>query len=47
MIAIRIPNTEDVANTDWQDYLVLVDQIEEVTGYDFLSNVPKEIQSKI
>ncbi|MEA5536823.1 DNA/RNA non-specific endonuclease [Crocosphaera sp. XPORK-15E] len=47
VIAVRIPNTQAVANTDWKQYRVSVDQIEKVTGFDFLSNVSSQIQSKI
>ncbi|MEA5511742.1 DNA/RNA non-specific endonuclease [Crocosphaera sp. UHCC 0190] len=47
VIAVRIPNTQAVANTDWRDYRVSVDEIEKVTGFDFLSNVSLQIQSKI
>jgi endonuclease G len=46
-IAVRIPNTEEVARTDWRDYLVSVDEIEQKTGYDFFSALNKNIQQKI
>ena len=47
VIAVRIPNTQAVANTDWKQYRVSVDEIEKTTGLDLLSNVPKDVQSKI
>jgi endonuclease G len=47
VIAVLIPNDQSVANTDWRDYRVSVNEIEKVTGYDFLSNVPKYVQSVI
>ncbi len=47
VIAVQMPNSEAVANTDWQDYRVSVDVIEAATGYDFLSNIPKPIQDQI
>jgi endonuclease G len=47
MIAVMMPNSNEVANTDWKDYLVSVDKVEKVTGYDFFSNVPKSIQDAI
>jgi endonuclease G len=47
VIAVRIPNTQAVANTDWKQYRVSVDEIEKVTGLDLLSNVSPEIQSVI
>ena len=38
-----LPN--DVTNwNDWQQWRVNVDYLEELTGYDFLSNLPEEIQ---
>ena len=46
-IAVRIPNNDTVARTDWKDYIVSVDEIEQKTGYDFFSAVPKSIQTKI
>jgi endonuclease G len=46
-IAVMMPNSNEVANTNWTDYLVLVDEVEKVTGYDFFSNVPKSIQDAI
>ena len=47
VIAVQMPNSESVANTDWRDYRVSVDEIEAATGYDFLSNFPQDIQAKI
>ncbi len=46
-IAVRIPNNDTVARTDWKDYIVSVDEIEKKTGLDFFSSVPKSIQTKI
>lgn len=46
-IAILIPNNETVKDTDWQDYLVSVDKIESITGYDFFSNLDDSLESKI
>ncbi len=47
MIAVMMPNSNEVANTNWTDYLVPVDAVEAATGYDFFSNVPKPIQDAI
>jgi endonuclease G len=47
IIAVDMPNTEVVSKTNWQQYIVSVDDIERATGYDFLSNVPKNIQRVI
>ncbi len=51
VIAVIMPNSEKVKRTDWQDYLVTVDQVESVTGYDFFTylsdDVEAEIESKV
>lgn len=47
LIAVMMPNSNEVAHTNWTDYLVSVDKVEKVTGYDFFSNVPKSIQNAI
>jgi endonuclease G len=47
LIAVMMPNSNEVANTNWTDYLVSVDEVEKVTGYDFFSNVSKSIQAAI
>ncbi|WP_370589562.1 hypothetical protein [Tychonema sp. LEGE 07203] len=31
----------------WEDYAVTVDDVEALTGYDFLSELPEEIQDAI
>ena len=46
-IAVWIPNSEDVRNTDWQDYIVSVDLVEKETGYNFFANLPSRVQRKI
>jgi endonuclease G, mitochondrial len=46
-IAVRIPNTEEIADRDWREYLVSIDVLETATGYDFLSNVPPKVQQSI
>ena len=46
-IAVRIPNSQEVARTDWKDYIVSVDEIEKKTGLDFFAAVSKSIQNKI
>ncbi|MEM7757876.1 MAG: DNA/RNA non-specific endonuclease [Cyanobacteria bacterium P01_A01_bin.40] len=42
-----IPNNETVNNTDWEDYITTVVRIEQVTGYDFFSNLEDSLESKI
>ncbi|MGJ0608023.1 DNA/RNA non-specific endonuclease [Cylindrospermopsis raciborskii] len=46
VIAVNIPNQEELDN-DWKKFLTTVDQIEKLTKYDFLSNVPTPIQDVI
>src|SRR5204863_5707617 len=36
-IAIIMPNTQGIRNNTWQQYIVSVDQVEALTGYDFFS----------
>lgn len=46
-IAIIMPNTQGIRNNDWRQYRVSVDQVEALTGFDFFSNVPTNIQAVI
>ena len=46
VIAVNIPNQEELDN-DWKKFLTTVDQLEKLTKYDFLSNVPTPIQDVI
>lgn len=43
VIAVNIPNQEEI-NNDWRAYKVSIDELEKLTGYDFLSNVSPNIQ---
>lgn len=44
VIAVNIPNKNSLEVSNWRSYRVSVDMIEKLTGYDFLSNVPTDIQ---
>jgi endonuclease G len=46
-IAVIMPNTQGISSDSWQKYLATVDQVEALTGYDFFSNVPVNIQNVI
>ncbi|MEL6496245.1 MAG: DNA/RNA non-specific endonuclease [Cyanobacteria bacterium J06623_7] len=46
-IAVWLPNSEDVRNTDWQDYIVSVDWLEKKTGYNFFAQLPAKTQRQI
>jgi endonuclease G len=47
IIAIDMPNQQGIRDTDWQQYLVSVDEIEQTTGYDFLRNIDPGIQAQL
>jgi endonuclease G, mitochondrial len=47
VIAVDLPNDNTVKNSDWGTYRTSVDAIEQATGYDLLSQVPKKIQEVI
>lgn len=46
-IAVIMPNTQGIRNVDWQNYLVTVDQVEALTGYDFFENVADAVENSI
>jgi endonuclease G len=45
-IAVVMPNQNGI-NSDWRTYRVSVDSVEALTGFDFFSNVPANIQAVI
>lgn len=47
VIAVIMPNTQGIRTDAWQEYRVSVDEVEQLTGYDFFSNVPGSIQAAI
>lgn len=47
VIAVVIPNNQECSKYPWTNYRVSVDSIENLTGYDFFKNVPKDIQDAI
>ena len=47
VIAVNIPNTQTAADKPWQAYLTTVDALETLTGFDFLSNAPVDVQRVI
>ena len=46
IIAVDMPN-RDTVTSDWQAYQTTVDRIELATGYDFLSEIPVELQEEL
>ncbi len=47
VIAVKMPNTQACSAQNWKYYRTSVDDIEALTGYNFLSNVPDAIESVI
>ncbi len=47
VIAVEMPNSQGIRNTNWKTYRTTVQKIEAVTGYNFLSNVSISIQKII
>jgi endonuclease G, mitochondrial len=45
-IAVDMPNS-DYLDAEWQTYLTSIDRLEQVTGYDLLSEVNEEVQAAI
>ncbi|QHV98839.1 DNA/RNA non-specific endonuclease [Spirosoma endbachense] len=44
IIAVNIPNNQTAADKPWRAYMTSIDALEDLTGYNFLSNVPTGIQ---
>ena len=44
-IAVLMPNTQGIRTDPWQNFLTTVDAIEQLTGYDFYSNLPPAVQA--
>jgi endonuclease G len=45
-IAVIMPNSGAI-NSEWRSYRVSVDKVEELTGFDFFSNVSPDVQTAI
>lgn len=46
-IAVIMPNTQGIRNNDWQIYIVSVNDVEALTGYDFYANVADAVENSI
>jgi endonuclease G len=44
VIAVDMPNNENIGHNRWQDFLTSVRSIEQKTGYNFLSVLPQDMQ---
>jgi endonuclease G, mitochondrial len=47
IIAVDMPNVDGIGQQNWRDFKTTVRQIEQKTGYNFLSNVPQNIQDAL
>lgn len=47
VITVDMPNKNGIKRDPWQKYIVTVRDVEEKTGYDLLSEVPKGVQDAI
>lgn len=45
IIAVLMPNQQGIKETNWTSYRTSIDAIEQLTGYDFLSNLDEPIQA--
>ncbi|MBV9110528.1 MAG: DNA/RNA non-specific endonuclease, partial [Gemmatimonadetes bacterium] len=45
VIAVKMPNITGISSHHWQEYQVTVDQLEQETGYDFLSLLPDDVEA--
>ena len=46
-IAVNMPNQLGIRAKSYTDYLTTIDDLEQLTGFDFLSDVPQEIQEVV
>ncbi|MTK52211.1 DNA/RNA non-specific endonuclease [Paludibacter sp.] len=47
IITVLMPNTQDCAKQPWYNYRTSIDSLEQLTGYNFLSNIPIDIQKTL
>ena len=47
VIAVLMPNTQACSSNPWGYYRVSVDSIESLTGFDFFSNLPANVQAAL
>jgi len=47
VIAVVMPNTRTIRNKSWGEFLVSINYIEGLTGYDYLSSISDEIEKEI
>lgn len=47
IIAVILPNVDGIRHNDWRQYRQSVDQIERLTGYDFLSALDNSVETEL
>lgn len=47
VIAVDMPNATGIASEDWRKFRTTVRSIEQKTGYNFLSNLPQDLQDAL
>jgi endonuclease G len=47
IIAVDMPNNDDISETNWYDFVTSVREIEQKTGYNFFSNLPQDLQDQL
>ena len=47
VIAVNMPNIAGIRNADWRTYVVSVDSLERLTGYDFLASLPDMFENAL
>ena len=46
-LAVEMPNERGVGGRGWTEFVTSIDRVEEDTGYDFLTEVPVDVQAVI
>jgi endonuclease G, mitochondrial len=47
VIAVNMPNVVGIKGNSYKEYLTTVDELEKLTGYDFLADLPLAVQAAI
>ncbi|MCU0238216.1 MAG: DNA/RNA non-specific endonuclease [Pyrinomonadaceae bacterium] len=47
IIAVDMPNNDDIKESNWREFKTTVRQIEQKTGYNFFSNLPQNLQNDL
>jgi endonuclease G len=47
IIAVDMPNNEDIMESNWREFKTTVRQIEQKTGYNFFTNLPQNLQNDL